>query len=282
MTLSTLVTSIIHALGEVFELKDLGKLCYFLGLEVHYQPRGMIFINQHKYAKDLIKKASMDTCRPCSTPSKPHHQVLRDEGIPLSDPTHFRSLVGALQYLTFTRPDIAFAVNTVYQYMHSPTNVHFGLVKRILRYLQFGVTFSPRTMVLYGYCDADWAGDPNTCRSTTSYVVFLGSNPISWSSKKQASVSRSSMEVEYRALAHCAAKISWIRQVLCDLHMLIPEAPLLHSDNLSTLALSANPIFHSRIKHLDVDFHFIRERVQNKDLLVQYVPGQRASQPNIH
>ncbi|BBN67240.1 hypothetical protein Prudu_20S000300 [Prunus dulcis] len=240
---SSLVTSVIQALSEVFELKDLGKLKYFLGLE---------------------------------HPSKPHHQVLKDEGTPLPNPTLFRSIVGALQYLTFTRPDIAFAVNTVCQFMHSPTDVHLSLVKRIIRYLQgtlqFGVTFSPGSMVLSGYCDADWAGDPNTRRSTTGYVVFLGSNPISWSSKKQASVSRSSTEAEYRALAHCAADISWIRQVLCDLHMIVPEAPLLHSDNLSALALSANPVFHSRIKHLDVDFHFIRERVQSKDLIVQYVP----------
>ncbi|CAL9022062.1 unnamed protein product, partial [Prunus brigantina] len=271
-----LVTSVIQALSEVFELKDLGKLRYFLGLEVQYHSGGTIFVNQAKYARDLIKKASMVTCKPCSTPSKPHHQVLKDEGIPLPDPTLYGSIVGTLQYLTFTRPDIAFAVNTVCQFMHSPTDVHLGLVKRIIRYLQgtlqFGVNFSPGSMVLSGYCDADWAGDPNTRRSTTGYVVFLGSNPISWSSKKQASVSRSSTEAEYRALAHCAADISWIRQVLCDLQMIVPEAPILHSDNLSALALSANPIFHSRIKHLDVDFHFIRERVQSKDLIVQYVP----------
>ncbi|VVA40365.1 PREDICTED: Reverse mRNAase RNA-dependent DNA polymerase, partial [Prunus dulcis] len=189
----SLVTSVIQALSEVFELKDLGKLKYFLGLEVQYHSGGKIFVNQAKYARDLIKKASMDTCKPCSTPSKPHHQVLKDEGTPLPNPTLFRSIVGALQYLTFTRPDIAFAVNTVCQFMHSPTDVHLSLVKRIIRYLQgtlqFGVTFSPGSMVLSGYCDADWAGDPNTRRSTIGYVVFLGSNPISWSSNKQASVS---------------------------------------------------------------------------------------------
>ncbi|VVA37944.1 PREDICTED: Retrovirus-related Pol poly from transposon, partial [Prunus dulcis] len=109
----SLVTSVIQALSEVFELKDLGKLKYFLGLEVQYHSEGKIFVNQAKYARDLIKKASMETCKPCSTPSKPHHQVLKDEGTLLSSPTLFRSIVGALQYLTFTRPDIAFAVNTV-------------------------------------------------------------------------------------------------------------------------------------------------------------------------
>ncbi|BBH06313.1 hypothetical protein Prudu_017933 [Prunus dulcis] len=196
----SLVTSVIQALSEVFELKDLGKLKYFLGLEVQY----------HSGGKYLSIKPNM---------------------LEISSKRHLWNM-----YLQGT--------------------------------LQFGVTFSPGSMVLSGYCDADWAGDPNTRRSTTGYVVFLGSNPISWSSKKQASVSRSSTEAEYRALAHCAADISWIRQVLCDLHMIVPEAPLLHSDNLSALALSANPVFHSRIKHLDVDFHFIRERVQSKDLIV--------------
>ncbi|CAL9006148.1 unnamed protein product [Prunus brigantina] len=126
-------------------------------------------------------------------------------------------------------------------------------------------------MLLYGYCDADWAGDPNTRRCTIGYAVFLGHNPISWAFKKEALVLRSSTEAEYRALAHCAAEISWIRQLLRNLHMVIPEAPVLHSDNLSALALSANPVLHSRIKHMEIDFHFIRERVQNKDLIVQYV-----------
>ncbi|KAI5337677.1 hypothetical protein L3X38_016954 [Prunus dulcis] len=110
--------------------------------------------------------------------------------------------------------------------------------------------------------------DPNTRGSTTGYAVFLGHNPISWASKQQASVSSSSTEAESRALAHCAAEISWIRQLLHDLHIVIPEAPVLHNDNLSALAFSANPVLHSCIKHMDIDFHFIRERVQNNDLIV--------------
>ncbi|CAL8080031.1 unnamed protein product [Prunus armeniaca] len=270
------VQSVIDSFGEVFDMKDIGRLTYFLGLEVHYQDNGDIFVNQAKYARDLFKKAGMDTCKPCLTPIKPHQSVLKDEGTLLSDPTLYRSLVGALQYLTFTRPDISFAVNTVCQFMNAPTDTHFALVKRILRYLQgtlqYGITFSPSSMLLSGYCDSDWAGDPNTRRSTTSYVVFLGDNPISWSSKKQAAVSRSSTEAEYRALANCAADIAWIRQIMCDLHMTLPEAPIIHSDNMLALALSVNPVFHSCIKHLEIDYHFVRERIQCRDLVVQYIP----------
>ncbi|CAL8169438.1 unnamed protein product [Prunus armeniaca] len=182
------VQYVIDSLGEVFDMKDIGRLTYFLGLEVHYQDNGDIFVNQANYARDLFKKAGMDTCKPCLTPIKPHQSVLKDEGILLSNPTLYRSLVGALQYLTFTRPDIAFAINTVCQFMNAPTDTHFALVKSILRYLQgtlqCGITFSPGSMPLSSYCDSDWAGDPNTRRSTTCYVVFLGDNPISWSSKK--------------------------------------------------------------------------------------------------
>ena len=151
------------------------------------------------------------------------------------------------------------------------------MVKRILRYIQgtlhYGLTYSSSVPVsLSAYSDADWAGDITTRRSTTGFVVFLGSNPISWQSKKQGSVSRSSTEAEYRSLANASAEIAWIRQILADLHVFLSEPPLLFCDNMSALALSSNPVFHSRIKHLDVNFRFVRERIQRKDFLVQYIP----------
>ncbi|XP_020411466.1 uncharacterized protein LOC109946845 [Prunus persica] len=216
----------------------MGKLTYFLGLQASYPTPGAIFVNQTKYARDLLHKAGMTICKPCPTPCKPHTQVLSTDGEPLKDPTLYRNIVGALQYLTFTRPDIAYSVNTVCQYMTNPTEVHFHTVKRILRYIQGTLTY------------------------------------VSWQSKRQGSVSRSSTEAEYRALAHTAADLAWIRQVLADLHMCLPTPPILYCDNLSALAFSSNPVFHSRIKHMDTDFHFMRERVQRKDLEVQYVPTE--------
>ncbi|XP_020412069.1 uncharacterized protein LOC109947077 [Prunus persica] len=275
---STLVQSVITDLGEAFDMKDMGKLTFFLGLEISYLSNGDIFVNQAKYLRDLLKKATMVECKPCSTPAKPYQQFLKDEGVSLQDPTPYRSLVGALQYLTFTRPDIAYAVNSVCQFMTAPTDIHFGAVKRILRYLKgtshYGITYTSSDMQLLVYSDSDWAGDPNTRCSTTGYVVYLGNNPISWQSKKQTSVSRSSTEAEYKALAHSASEVSWIQQVLKDMHLFLATPPILHCDNLSALALSSNPVFHSRIKHLDTDFHFVRERVQRGDIHVQYVPTQ--------
>ncbi|KAL6269518.1 hypothetical protein ACE6H2_026429 [Prunus campanulata] len=273
-----LVQTVIDDLGAVFDMKDMGRLAYFLGLQVSYGSTGGIFVHQTKYAQELLNKAGMTNCKACPTPCKPHNQVLQTAGQPLTDPTLYRSLVGALQYLTFTRPDLSYSVNTVCQYMTTPTEAHFDLVKRILRYIQgtiqYGIHFTTGPWHLQAYSDADWAGDLNTRRSTTGFVVFLGNNPISWQSKKQGSVSRSSTEAEYRALAHTAADLAWVRQVLLDLKVCLPEPPTISCDNLSALALSSNPIYHSRIKHLDIDFHFVRERVQRNDLTVQYIPTE--------
>ncbi|KAI5343142.1 hypothetical protein L3X38_011018 [Prunus dulcis] len=251
----SLVQEVIDELSAVFEMKDMGRLTYFLGLQISYHDNGDIFVCQTKYARDLLAKASMDTYRSCTTPCKPHCQLLASEGDSLSDPTIYRSIVGALQYLTFTRPDLCYAVNIVCQYMTQPSDLHFQLVKRILS-------------------DADWASDMNTRRSTTGFVVYLGNNPVFWQSKKQNSVSRSSTEAEYRALVNTAADVAWVRQVLLDLKIFLPQPPTIHCDNLSALALSSNPVYHSRIKHLDIDFHFVRERVQKKDLFVQYIPTE--------
>ncbi|KAM2533008.1 hypothetical protein PS1_001548 [Malus domestica] len=152
---------------------------------------------------------------------------------------------------------------------------HFTAVKRILRYLKgslfTGITYTKGEMVLKSFSDADWAGDPNDRRSTTGLVVFLGNNPISWSSKKQQTVSRSSTEAEYRALSSTAAELDWIQQILHFLTIKLQDPPVLFCDNMSAIALSFNLVQHQRTKHIDVDVHFVRERVAAKKLLVQFV-----------
>ncbi|KAM2478675.1 hypothetical protein PS1_002490 [Malus domestica] len=141
--------------------------------------------------------------------------------------------------------------------------------------MNIGITFFANTFSkLTAFSDSDWAANLNTRRSITSYVVYLGSNPISWQSKKKNSVSRSSTEAEYKALAHTAADIAWIRNILKDLSVFLDAPPTIHCDNMSAIALSANLVFHSRIKHLNTDHHFVRERVHEGDLEVLYIPTE--------
>ena len=271
---SSLIASVISALTQEFDMKDLGQLTYFLGLQISYQSAGL-FVSQTKYIKELLGKVDLQDSKPCPTPCLPYHRLLKDDGKPYSHPEQYRSIVGALQYLTFTRPDIAFSVNQACQFMHNPMESHVVAVKRILRYLKgtidFGIWFKPGLLHLHAYSDADWAGDPNDRRSVSGFIVYLGSSPISWASKKQHTVSRSSTEAEYRALAITAAELAWIRQLFCDLHVPLHVPPLIHCDNISAIALSSNPVFHSRMKHLQIDYHFVRERVIRGDLLVQHV-----------
>ncbi|XP_068651550.1 secreted RxLR effector protein 161-like [Aristolochia californica] len=194
-------------------------------------------------------------------------QYLSADGSLFSDPTLYRSLVGALQYLTITHPDIAHAVNSVSQFLHAPTEDHFLVVMYILHYvkdtIRFGLTFHPSATpgALVAYSDADWAGCPDTRHSTTGYSIYLGDNLISWSAKKQPTVLCSIFEFEYHALAHTATELIWLTQLLCDLHVPIPQPPLFLCDNKNAIFLSSNPIFLKRAKHVELDYHFFRELV---------------------
>ncbi|KAM0996393.1 hypothetical protein ACFX2C_006406 [Malus domestica] len=271
------ISHVISALTTEFDIKDLGPLHYFLGIQITKTATGL-FLSQQKYVQDLLTKTEMLDSKACDTPCLPYTRLLKDDGDPYNNPMLYRSVVGALQYLTFTRPDIAFSVHQVCQFMQTPMNAHFTAVKRILRYLKgtmhFGITYSPGDLSLKAFSDADWAGDPNDRRSTTGLVVFLGNNPISWSSKKQQTVSRSSTEAEYRALSSTAAELDWIQQLLVFLHIPLVSPPTLFCDNLSAIALSFNPIQHQRTKHIEIDVHFVRERVAKRQLSVQFVSSQ--------
>ena len=220
----------------------------------------------------------MTGCKPIGTPlAQKHHLQL--EGGPLVDATNFRSIVGALQYLTLTPPDLIHAVNLVCQFMHQPGTSHFQAVKRILCYLQgtldYGIQIlSCSSFNLYGFSDADWVGCPDTRRSTTGYCIYLGANCISWASNKQAVVSRSSAEAEYRAMASATTKLTWISYLLRDLGIFPSTPPVLFCDNTSALHMTVNPMFHARTKHIELDFHFVLEKVVTGALTIRYVPFQ--------
>jgi hypothetical protein len=227
------VTTLLKDLRFEFALKDLGELNYFLGIEVA-PVQGGILLKQEKYAGEILARVGMTKCKVSSTPLVSSEKLSRLEGRLLSpeDATRYGSIVGALQYLTLTRPDLAFAVNKVCQYLHSPTTTHWTTVKRILRYVKgtsdFGlkITKSP-IIVLSGFSDADWAGDVDDRRSTGGFAIFYGPNLISWSARKQATISRSSTEAEYKSLANATAEIVWIEALLKALGMKFRYPPRL-------------------------------------------------------
>jgi len=202
---STLIGHLKQNLQASFHMKDLGPLKYFLGLEVHTYSSG-IFLNQQKYTHDLIGLAGLQDSPSVDTPMEVNVKYRSEEGDLLVDPTMFRQLVGSLNYLTITRPDISFAVQQVSQFLQTPRHLHLAAVRRIIRYLRGSPgrgLFFPASYPLHlvAYSDADWAGCPDTRRSVTGWCMFLGDSLISWKSKKQARVSKSSTEFEYRAMS---------------------------------------------------------------------------------
>jgi hypothetical protein len=219
----------------------------------------------------------MLNCNPISTPLDTKTKLSGQDGHHVSDPSHYRSLAGALQYLTLTRPDLSHAVQQVCLFMHDPHDAHLQLIKRILRYvkgtahlgLQFHVGPSSN---LVAYSDADWAGCPDTRKSTSGFYVFLGHNLVSWSSKRQQTVSQSSAEAAYRAVVNCGAESVWLRQLLSELHQPVKTATVVYCDNISATYMSANPVQHQRTKHIEIDLHFVRDRVALGEAHVLHVP----------
>ncbi|KAM1069966.1 hypothetical protein ACFX15_001756 [Malus domestica] len=272
---SSLCTLFIQNLSAIFPVKDLGPLHYFLGLEIQRSSTGL-FLHQTKYLLDLLGKTNMTGAKPCCTPLG--STKLDHSGPFLSNPTEYRSFVGGLQYLTWTRPDISFAVNQICQFMHAPRDQHMQAAKRILRYLKGtvseGLWFRKGATHLTTFSDADWAGCLFDRRSTSGYNIFLGSNLISLSAKKQATVARSSTEAEYRSLAHTAAELTWICKIFRDLGFPLSQTPTLWCDNISAISLASNPVFHARTKHVEIDYHYIRELVLANLIKVHFVCSQ--------
>ena len=270
--------SIMSLLSSEFAMKDLGPLNYFLGIAVT-RHKGGLFLSQRKYAEEIIDRAGMSTCKPSQTPVDTKPKVGATTSAFFDDPSLYRSLAGALQYLTFTRPDISYAVQQVCLHMHAPRVDHMSALKRIIRYIQgtldFGLHLYPSSISsLVAYTDADWGGCPDTRRSTSGYCIFLGDNLISWSAKRQPTLSKSSAEAEYRGVANVVSESCWIRNLLLELHCPVKKATLVYCDNVSAIYLSGNPVQHQRTKHIEMDIHFVREKVARGEVRVLHVPSR--------
>lgn len=262
-------------LSKCFHMKDLGKLKYFLGLELSYGNTGL-FLCQHKYTMDILKECGMLDCKPCGFPMEQNHGLSADIGEVYSNPSQYRRLVGRLIYLTITRPEITYSIHILSQFMQEPRQTHWDAAMRVLRYLKSspgqGLLLSRNSnLQLTGYCDSDYATCPTTRRSISGYLMQLGTSSISWKTKKQTTVSRSSSEAEYRAMSHAASEIVWLRNLLSTLQVPCDAPTPLLCDNQSALHIAANPVFHERTKHIEVDCHFVREHIQAGRIATNYL-----------
>ena len=259
------ITTLISSLNSCFALKNLGDLHHFLGIQVTRTSMGDMHLSQSQYIRELLHPTTMVSSNPQPTPMISTVRLQQNSSIAFHDPTLYRSVVGTLQYLLVTHPELSYSINKVAQFMHAPQNHHWQVVKRILRYLAGTVHHGlllhrTSTSNVLAFADAYWVADLDDRKSTIGFCVYLGSNLIAWSTHKQNCVSRSSTEAEYRVVVVVMAKLLWLRSLLHELH--IPTStPRIYSDNLSVVLLSVNPVMHSKSKHFELDLHFVRDNV---------------------
>ncbi|GKC43676.1 retrovirus-related pol polyprotein from transposon TNT 1-94 [Tanacetum coccineum] len=267
------ITKMQHTKAELdhkFSIKDLGSLKYFLGIEVARTHEGLV-LSQRKYTLDILADCGFEGCRQSSFPIEQNHKLDKSEDQPKVDRSRYRRIVGRLLYMQATRPDIAYAISILSQFVSDPRQPHMDVVHHVLRYLKSthgqGVLF-PRTggFNLTAYCDYDWLGCPYTRRSRTGYVLLLGGAPISWKTKKHSVVSCSSVEAEYRSMAFTVSEIIWVRWLLNGLNVASAGPTPLFCDNQVARHIANNPIFHERTKHVEMDCYFVRERVDSKEI----------------
>jgi len=266
------------ALATYFEMKNLGEIKYFLGIEVARSREG-ILLSQRKYVLDVLTEVGMLECKPVDTPIVQNHRLREYPDQTPTNKGRYQRLVGKLIYLSHTRPDIAYAVSVVSQFTHNPSEDHMDVVVRILRYLKA----SPRKELMFsknshleisGYTDADRAGSISDRKSTSGYFMFVGGNLVTWRSKKQKVVALSSAEAKFRGMAKGLCQLLWIRKLLTELGFAHTSEMELFCDNKSAIAISHDPVQHDRTKHVEVDRHFIKENLEEKIICFPFVKSK--------
>ncbi|GJW79007.1 putative RNA-directed DNA polymerase [Tanacetum coccineum] len=265
-------------LNTKFMIKDLGKLKYFLGIEVIDTDRGLC-LSQRKYCLDLLSDFGLLACKPSAIPLEQNFTITNEPSSTdpvLDNVTEYQKLIGKLIYLTHTRPDISYSVHCLSQFMHKPLKSHLKVALRVLRYLKSspctGVhIFRQPKVSLEAFMDADWAKCIVTRKSITGYFIKLNGSLVSWKSKKQNTLSKSTVEAEYKAMAFATSEIIWILKILKDLNWEHFIHVTLFCDGQAAIKIAANPVFHERTKHLEIDLHFVREKILSGVLKTQKI-----------
>jgi hypothetical protein len=277
------VTKLKESLHNEYEMKDLREAKFVLGIGIERdRARRVIYLNQQQYIENVLERFNMSECKPASTPMDVSVRLTKSQA-PATDKEKqemasvpYQSAVGNLMYaMTCTRPDIAFAVSTVSRFCSNYGTAHWVAVKRIMRYLKGTAHYRLQLgggpqVLLSGYCDADWAGDLDERKSTTGYAFYIGDGLVSWNSKRQTTVALSTAEAEYMAATQATKEALWLKQLLNEIGLTQSQPVLIRSDNQGCIALTKNPAYHSRTKHIDIRHHFIRDSVEVGDIELQY------------
>ncbi|KAJ9567364.1 hypothetical protein OSB04_003330 [Centaurea solstitialis] len=259
---------------QEFKMSMMGEINFFLGLQVKQFTDG-IFINQSKYIFDLLKKYDMSSCNSIGTPMATGNKIGPDHEGKDVDLRTYRGMVGSLMYLTASRPDIMFATCVCARYQAKPKESHLAAVKRIFRYLKgtpyYGLWY-PKGLgfELQAYSDADYGGCNMDRKSTSGHIQLLGNKLVSWASKKQQCVSTSTAESEYVAAASCCSQVLWMQTQLQDYGFVYKKIPI-YCDSKSAIAISANPVQHSKTKHIDIRYHFLKDNVEKENIELYFV-----------
>ena len=261
-----------------FEMSDLGRLTYYLSIEVNQHAEG-ITLSQNRYARKILEEAGMLNCNSVHIPMEAGLKLAKSEAERVIDATNYRKIIGYFRYMLHTRPDLSYSIGVLSRYMASPKESHGVAVKQCLRYLQgtttFGLMFSRTNDAtkLVGYSDSSYNTDQDDGRSTTGHIFYLGRSPISWCSQKQETVALSSCEAEFMAGTEAAKQAIWLQDLLGEIMGTSYDGTVLRIDNQSAISLTKNPVFHGRSKHIHSRYHFIRKCVERKLIEVEHVPG---------
>jgi hypothetical protein len=266
-----------NSMQTEFEMSMIGELSYFLGLQVN-QSSARIFISQEKYLKEMLKKFQMEDSSPVSTPMVVVCKLSKDDiSLDVDQRTYF-SMIGSLLFIIATRPDIMQVVGMVGHYQSTPKQSHLVGVKRIFKYLKgtmnYGLWYPiNQNFQLTAYSDPDWANCVDERKSTSGGAFFLGDLLVAWISKKHGSISLSTTKEEYIVATTCCTQILWMIQTLADLKVNYTDPITIHCDNTSAISVPKNPVLHSKIKHIPIKYHFLREKVTNRVVQLNYIPS---------